>query len=72
MELLLPFAVFSWVWMIAVVAVAANARGRNWFGWLLVAILVSPFLAGLLLLALPCQDVTLVRISHTTDAQRNG
>jgi hypothetical protein len=43
---------FSWVMLSLVVGVAAASRGRN-AAWLLLALVISPLLAGLLLLALP-------------------
>jgi hypothetical protein len=43
----------SWLGLAIVVAVAANTRGRNPLGWFLLAVFISPLLAGLLALALP-------------------
>ena len=43
---------FSWVMLSMVVGVAAASRGRN-SAWLLLALVISPLLARLLLLALP-------------------
>jgi hypothetical protein len=42
-----------WIGFAVVVGVAANTRGRNGTGWCLLALAISPLLAGLLLLALP-------------------
>jgi hypothetical protein len=42
-----------WIGLAAVVGVAANTRGRNGFGWFLLAVVLSPLVAGLLVLALP-------------------
>jgi hypothetical protein len=36
-----------------VCGVLANTRGRNGFGWFVLALLMSPILAGAFLLALP-------------------
>ena len=44
---------FFWFGFSIVVGVAANTRGRTGFGWFLLAIVISPLLAGLLVLALP-------------------
>lgn len=44
--------VLFWLGLSIVVGVAANSRGRNPVGWTLLAILISPLLAGLLVLAL--------------------
>jgi hypothetical protein len=43
---------FSWVMLCMVVGVAAASRGRN-AAWLLLALVISPLLARLLLVALP-------------------
>lgn len=45
--------VLFWLGLAVVVAVAANTRGRSGGGWFLLAIVISPLLAGLLVLALP-------------------
>jgi predicted PurR-regulated permease PerM len=45
--------IFGWLAFTVIVAVAANTRGRNAFGWGILAALFSPLIAGLLLLALP-------------------
>jgi hypothetical protein len=37
----------------AVVGVAANARGRSAVGWFLLSLVISPLIAGLLVIALP-------------------
>jgi hypothetical protein len=42
-----------WIGFAVVVGVAANSRGRNGVGWGLLAAVISPLLAGLLLLAMP-------------------
>jgi len=44
---------FTWIGFSAVVAVAANTRGRNAVAWFFLSLLISPLLAGLLVLALP-------------------
>ena len=46
-------AFLFWLGLAIVVGVAANTRGRHGWGWFLLAIVISPLLAGLLLLALP-------------------
>jgi hypothetical protein len=45
--------IFGWLMFTIIVAVAANTRGRNALGWGILAVLFSPLIAGLLLLALP-------------------
>jgi hypothetical protein len=48
--------IFIWLTLIAlsiVVGVAANTRGRSGGGWFLLSMLISPLIAGLLVLALP-------------------
>ena len=43
---------FLWFGLAVVVAVFAARRGRSGFGWFVLALLISPLLAGLLCLAL--------------------
>ena len=45
--------ILFWIGIAVVVGIAANNRGRNGAGWGLLALVISPLLAGLLLLALP-------------------
>jgi hypothetical protein len=45
-----------WLAFTIIVAVVANTRGRDAIGWFLLAAVVSPLIAGLLLLALPRLD----------------
>jgi hypothetical protein len=42
-----------WLGLAIIVGVGANTRGRNGPGWFLLALIISPLLAALLLLALP-------------------
>jgi hypothetical protein len=44
---------FWWIGLSIVVAVAASTRGRSPIAWFIYAIIFSPLLSGLLLLALP-------------------
>ena len=44
---------FFWFGFAIIVGVAANTRGRSGFGWFLLALIISPLLAGLLVLAMP-------------------
>ena len=48
----MPTILFSWLILCVVVGVAAASRGRN-PAWLLLALVISPFVATLFLLALP-------------------
>jgi hypothetical protein len=48
----LGFIIF-WLICAIVVAVAAEARGRNGFGWLVLAVFISPLLALILVLVIP-------------------
>jgi len=50
----------GWLIFAAIVGVAANTRGRNGFGWFLIAVVASPLIGGLLLLAMPRGDPTTV------------
>lgn len=45
--------IFIWLALAVIVGVAANTRGRSSAVWVLLAIVISPLIAGLLLLALP-------------------
>ena len=47
---------FSWLALAIIVGVAANTRGRSGVGWFLLAAVISPLIAGLLVLALPRFD----------------
>ena len=42
-----------WIGIAIVVGVGAHGRGRSGFGWFLLAIFLSPLIAGLLLVVLP-------------------
>jgi hypothetical protein len=46
------FLLFFWLGFSAVVSEAAGKRNRSSFGWFLLALMISPLLAGLLVLAL--------------------
>lgn len=48
--------IFGWFLFSIVVGVAAGSRARNGFGWFLLALLISPLFAGLLVIALPRGD----------------
>jgi hypothetical protein len=45
--------ILIWLGLALVVGVAANTRGRSGIGWFFLAVLISPLIAGLLVLALP-------------------
>jgi hypothetical protein len=47
-----------WIGLAVVVGVAANTRGRDGGGWFVLAVLISPIIAGLLLVALPRNERT--------------
>lgn len=49
----------GWIIFAVIVGVAANTRGRNGFGWFLIALVTSPLIGGLLLLALPRVEPTI-------------
>jgi hypothetical protein len=51
--------VLFWLAFAAIVAVGANTRGRNPVGWFFLAAVISPLLAGLLLLAMPRRNDSL-------------
>lgn len=41
-----------WFGLAVIIGIAASRRGRSGFGWFILAVFISPLLAGLLLLAL--------------------
>src|SRR5262249_11216647 len=45
--------IIFWIAFAIIVGVAANTRGRNGGGWFILALVISPLIAGLLVLALP-------------------
>ena len=47
---------FFWLGFSIGVGVAANTRDRSGVGWFLLALLISPLLAGFILLALPRRE----------------
>ena len=49
--------ILGWIVLAIIVGVAANTRGRSPVGWTLLALVVSPLIAGLLVLALPNMHV---------------
>jgi len=44
--------VFLWLVFAAFVGVLANSRGRGWFTWLLIALVISPLIAAVALLVM--------------------
>ena len=44
--------IFLWIVLALVVGVLASGRGRNGFGWTMLACLISPLLAGIFLLVI--------------------
>jgi len=69
----LEIALF-WLALSVVVGVAASSKGRSGVGWFLLAAIVSPLIAGLLILALPSrkpptpQPVTIVPAAQATSS----
>jgi hypothetical protein len=49
--------------------IAANTRGRSGLGWFLLAVLISPLLAGLLVVALPRLDTTTAALAMAEQYQ---
>jgi hypothetical protein len=45
--------VLVWIGISIVIGIGAKGRGRSGFAWFLLAILLSPLIAGLLLVVLP-------------------
>jgi len=46
---------FGWIFFAALVVVAAQSQGRSGCGWFLIAAIISPLLAILLLLIMPAR-----------------
>lgn len=57
--------VIFWVGFALVVGVAASRKGRSGFGWFLLACLLSPLLAGLLLLVMPKQGLAALPLDES-------
>jgi hypothetical protein len=51
--------VVIWILLCVVIAVAAGSRGRNGIGWFLLAFILSPLVAGLLIIALPSRRLAM-------------
>jgi hypothetical protein len=49
--------VFIYFALAVIVGVAANTRGRSGLGWFMLALIISPLISGLLVLALPRVEV---------------
>jgi hypothetical protein len=49
--------VIIWLLLCVVVAVAAGSRGRNGLGWFLLAFILSPLIAGFLIIVLPSRRI---------------
>jgi hypothetical protein len=47
---------FLWFVFAIIVGVAANARGHNGLGWFVLSLIISPLIAGLLVLAMKRRD----------------
>jgi hypothetical protein len=56
---------FFWIALCIIVAIAANTRGRSPLGWFVCALLISPLLGGLWMLALPKREVIKVGPIYT-------
>jgi hypothetical protein len=65
-----------WIGLAIIVGVGANTRGRNGPGWGLLAVVISPLLAGFLLFAMPRRQslsdiATLAMIEATPEDSRS-
>lgn len=58
--------VLVWVGLCAVVGYAASQRGRNGIGWFLLALVISPLIAGLLVLVMRPTQAPLVYAERIT------
>jgi hypothetical protein len=57
-----------WIGLAIVIGVAAHYRGRSGFGWMLLAMILSPILIGLLLFVIPRVDVS-VTVQQTRSSR---
>jgi hypothetical protein len=48
----MEIAIIGWLMLATIVGVMALSRGRSFIGWAFIAVLISPLLAGILVLAL--------------------
>jgi hypothetical protein len=62
--------ILFWLAFAVIVGVAANTRGRNGGGWFILAVLISPLLAGLLVLALPRKSIGTAHTEEITIVQQ--
>jgi hypothetical protein len=61
--------VLFWLGLSIVVWAAASSKGRSGFGWFLLAIVISPLIAGLLVLVLPSRKPQAVTIVQAPQSQ---
>jgi phosphate/sulfate permease len=61
--------ILLWFGLAVVVGVAASTRGRSGFAWFLLAVVISPLLAGLLVLAMPSVRMEAVAASQNATSQ---
>jgi hypothetical protein len=66
-EFVMEIFIISWLIFAVVVGVAANARGRSGFGWFLVALLISPLVALVLVLVMKKIEPPVVQPKAPTD-----
>lgn len=59
-----------WIALSAIVGVAANTRGRVGWQWGVLALFITPLLAGLLLFALPRLDPIAAQAQRATPLRR--
>jgi hypothetical protein len=61
----MEFGIFiAWLFLSVVLGIAASGRGRNGIGWGILAMLISPLFAFLLLIALPRLTPIAVQVSQ--------
>lgn len=62
--------IFVWLVLCVVVGVAAGNRGRSGFGWFLLAFLLSPLIAAILLILLGPSTAVVQKVSMESDDNR--
>jgi hypothetical protein len=60
---------FFWLVLAGVIGAVAAARNRSGFGWFVIAVLISPLLAGLVLALLGRGDAGVVAVTAATHRQ---
>jgi hypothetical protein len=63
-ELTLPWLLFAWFLLCVVVGLAADATGRTGVAWFVAALLLTPFVPGLVIFLLPAREIKRQSLQH--------